>query len=62
MNNRDAKEVIHEALVMYIDDISEIDSVMLLPDCESPLNNEALGVTFKDGDKFQLIIVRNGDE
>jgi hypothetical protein len=61
MSSRDAKEIIHEALIMYIDDVSKIENVNLLPEGEAPSKNEALGITFKDGDKFQILIVRSSD-
>ncbi len=56
MKNKEVAEVIHEALVMYIDDISVIESVMMFPMNDSECSSEKLLVTLKDGEKYKLIL------
>ncbi len=62
MTSRDVSEVIHEALVMYIDDKSTIDSVRMLPDSKVPSNPEGLMVKLRDGEKFQLLVIQSFDD
>ncbi len=53
MNSRDVFEVIYEALLLYIDDISAIDDVFS--------NDGNLVVSLIDGDKYQLSIAHKID-
>ena len=55
MTKDDVRDSIHEALVMYIDEISIIKSVVAITG-DSQLGNNALEVVMKDGNKFRLII------
>lgn len=61
MKCRDVKDVIHEALAVYIDDISAIISVRSFPEDKVPSNNEELEVVLKDGDRYRLLIARSSD-
>ncbi len=56
MKNKEVAEVIHEALVMYIDDISVIESVKVIPVSEPECGSEKLLVTLKDGERYKLIL------
>lgn len=56
MGNKEVAEVIHEALVMYIDEISVIDSVKAVPLSDPDCGSERLLVTLKDGEKYKLIL------
>ena len=53
MNSRDVFEVIYEALLLYIDDISAIDDVFA--------DDGNLVVSLIDGDKYQLSIAHRID-
>lgn len=56
MQKKEVVEVIHEALVMYIDDISMIGDVKIMPGSEQHFCSEKLIVTLKDGEKYKLIV------
>lgn len=57
MEKKEVVEVIHEALVMYIDDISMIGDVSVVPACEQRCGcGEKLIVTLRDGQRFKLIV------
>ncbi len=53
MNSGDVFEVIYEALLLYIDDISAIDGVFAI--------DGNLVVSLIDGDKYQLSIVHRNN-
>jgi hypothetical protein len=56
MEKKEVVEVIHEALVMYIDDISMIGDVSVLPASEQLCCSEKLIVTLRDGERYKLIL------
>ncbi len=56
MKKKEVVEVIHEALVMYTDDISIIEDVLFLPGSEQHFGSEKLILTLKDGEKYKLIV------
>jgi len=58
MKNKEVVEVIHEALVMYIDDISVIDDVRLIPENEPLYCGEKLLVKTRDGDTYKLVLIK----
>ena len=58
MQKKEVVEVIHEALVMYIDDISMIGDVHVVPESEKYCSPEKLIVTLRDGEKYKLIITK----
>lgn len=61
MTCRDVKDVIHEALIVYIDEISAIKSVRSFSEGKMPSHNEELEVILKNGDKYRLLIIRSSD-
>ena len=56
MEKKEVVEVIHEALIMYIDDISMIGEVKVVPGSEQYYCSEKLIVTLKDGEMYKLIV------
>jgi hypothetical protein len=60
MREKEFKEVIHEALILYVEDgLSEIKEVKTFKNSGVDGIREGLIVKTKDGSEFQLIIVRS---
>ena len=53
MTNQDVRELIHEALVTYIDDISMIKNV-LKPKCNDDSMSDELVIQLKSGEEYIL--------
>ena len=56
MKTNDVKEVIYEALVMYIDDLSMIEHVRTPPN-ENKTDDSELEVKLKSGEEYRLVII-----
>ena len=56
MTSNDVREVIYEALVMYIDDMSTIGKVNIPQKLKDIPEESVLEVTLKNGDTYCLII------
>jgi len=60
MNERDFREVLHEALIMYIDDSEDvIRKIQTFEDAGVITSNEGLVIRTDDGSEFQLTIVKS---
>jgi hypothetical protein len=59
MKCREVMEVIHEALVLYIDDMSMIGSVESVSGAEGACDKELM-VTLKDGETYRLFLIQSG--
>ena len=56
MKISDVREVIYEALVMYIDDLSMIEYVRTPPN-ENKTDDSELEVKLKNGEEYRLVII-----
>lgn len=56
MTRDDVREVIYEALAMYIDDMSMIGKVNLFKKSKNISEDPDLVITLKNGDIYRLII------
>ena len=56
MKTNDVREVICEALVMYIDDFSTIENVRT-PNGDEEADNSELEVKMKSGEEYRLVII-----
>lgn len=54
MTAKDVLEVVHEALSIYIDEISMITEVRLFQDTET--GDDGIDITLRNGDTYRLVI------
>jgi len=59
MDEKDFLEVLREALLLDIDELSAIKSVRTFKECGMLVVNPGLVVKMKDGYEFQLVVIRS---